>query len=112
MLWHYLGFALVIGIIGSLAGIIAGYLLSESITDLYIGMLGLPYKITDFHWMAMEEGFFIGILPCLIAGIFPALAASRLRPAEAMRTPPPTAGREPLVSVRRPPRCRAARSSS
>jgi len=97
MLWHYLGFALVIGIIGSLAGIIAGYLLSESITDLYIGMLGLPYKITNFHWMAMEEGVFIGILPCLIAGIFPALAASRLRPAEAMRTPPPTAGREPLI---------------
>jgi putative ABC transport system permease protein len=97
MLWHYLGFALVIGIIGSAAGIIAGYLLSASITNLYIGMLGLPYKITNIHWMAMEEGLFIGILPCLIAGIFPALAASRLRPAEAMRTPPPAAGREPLL---------------
>ncbi len=97
VLWHYLSFALVIGIIGSVAGVIAGYLLAETITDLYIGMLGLPYKITDIHWMAMEEGLFIGILPCLIAGIFPALAASRLRPAEAMRTPSPVAGREPLI---------------
>ncbi len=97
VLWHYLSFALVIGIIGSVAGIIAGYLLAESITDLYIGMLGLPYKITGFHWMAMEEGVIIGLLPCLIAGIFPALAASRLRPAAAMRTPPPATGRKPLI---------------
>jgi putative ABC transport system permease protein len=97
MLWHYLSFAIIIGIIGSATGIIAGYFLSASITNLYIGMLGLPYKIMNIHWMAMEEGLFIGILPCLIAGIFPAMAASRLRPAEAMRTPPPAAGREPLL---------------
>ncbi len=97
VLLHYLSFALVIGIIGSVTGVIAGYLLAESITDLYIEMLGLPFKITEFHWMAMEEGLFIGILPSLIAGIFPALNASRLRPAEAMRTPPPVAGREPLI---------------
>ncbi len=97
ILWHYLGFALIIGFIGSIVGMIVGYLLASSITDLYIGMLGLPYKITEIHWIAMEEGVFVGILPCLIAGIFPALAASRLRPAEAMRTPPPTAGRKPLI---------------
>jgi putative ABC transport system permease protein len=97
VLWHYLSFALVIGFIGSVIGIIAGYLLAESITNLYIGMLGLPYKITSFHWMAMEEGIIIGLLPCLIAGIFPALAAARLQPAAAMRTPPPAAGRRPLL---------------
>ena len=97
VLWHFLSFALIIGVIGSAAGIVAGYLLAETITDLYIGMLGLPYKITDIHWMAMEEGLFIGILACLIAGIFPALAASRLRPAEAMRAPAPATGRESLL---------------
>ena len=97
VLWHYLSFALIIGVIGSAAGIVAGYLLAETITDLYIGMLGLPYKITAIHWIAMEEGLFIGILACLIAGIFPALAASRLRPAEAMRTPAPVTGRESLL---------------
>jgi putative ABC transport system permease protein len=97
VLIHYLSFALIIGIIGSVAGMIAGYFLSATITNLYIGMLGLPYKITNIHWMAMEEGLFVGILPCLIAGIFPALNAARLRPAEAMRTPSPVAGREPLI---------------
>jgi putative ABC transport system permease protein len=97
VLWHFLSFALIIGVIGSAAGIIAGYLLAETITDLYIGMLGLPYKITDIHWIAMEEGLFIGIIACLIAGIFPALAASRLRPAEAMRAPAPATGRESLL---------------
>jgi len=97
VLFHYLSFALIIGVIGSVTGMIAGYLLAETITDLYIGMLGLPYKITTIHWMALEEGVFAGILPCLIAGIFPALNASRLLPAEAMRTPPPVAGRKLLI---------------
>lgn len=97
VLLHYLGFALIVGIIGSVTGIIAGYLLATTITNLYIGMLGLPYTLTATHWMAIEEGIIIGILPCLIAGIIPAFTASRLRPAEAMRTPPPTTGREPLI---------------
>ncbi|MBN1190249.1 MAG: FtsX-like permease family protein [Dehalococcoidales bacterium] len=97
VLWHYLGFALVIGVTGSITGVIAGYFLAGSITDLYIEMLGLPYKLAGFHWMAMEEGVIIGILPCLIAGIFPALAASRLQPAEAMRTPSPAGGRKLLI---------------
>ena len=97
VLFHYLGFALFIGVIGSITGIVAGYLLAETITDLYITMLGLPYKITSVHWMAVEEGIIIGILPCLVAGIFPALSAARLRPAAAMRTPPPAAGREPFL---------------
>jgi putative ABC transport system permease protein len=97
ILRHYLSFALLIGVTGAVIGILAGYFLADTITHLYIGMLGLPYTVIDFHWMAMEEGLFIGILPSLIAGIFPALAAARLHPAEAMRTPPPAAGRRPLL---------------
>lgn len=97
ILIHYLSFALVIGIIGAVIGIIAGYFLADTITHLYIGFLGLPYTVTNIHWIAIEEGLFIGIIPSVIAGIFPAWAASRLQPAEAMRTPPPTAGRRPLL---------------
>ncbi len=100
ILLHYLSFALIIGIIGSVLGITAGYFLSELITNFYVGILGLPY--TEIHmgwmeWLAIEEGVMIGVIPCLIAGIIPALAASRLNPSEAMRTPPPTAGRRLLI---------------
>ncbi|MGB2582594.1 MAG: FtsX-like permease family protein [Dehalococcoidia bacterium] len=100
VLVHYLSFALIIGIVGAVAGTIAGYLLSELITKLYTGILGIPYtkiEMNFLQWLAIEEGLFLGILPCAIAGIIPAWAASRLSPSEAMRPPSPTAGRKPLL---------------
>jgi putative ABC transport system permease protein len=97
ILAHYLSFALVIGLVGSVAGTIAGLLLSGAVTKLYISILGLPFTQTEIHWLAIEEGIFIGLLPTLIAGILPALAASRLNPAAAMRTPPPPTGRKLLL---------------
>jgi putative ABC transport system permease protein len=92
VLVHYLGFALLIGIIGAVAGTVAGYFLSGAVTRLYITILGLPYTIIKVHWMAIEEGFLLGVIPCLIAGFLPARTASKLSPAEAMRTPPPVKG--------------------
>ncbi len=100
LLVHYLSFALTIGIVGAIAGTVAGYLLSALVTKLYVGMLGLPYTITKMgwiEWLAIEEGLFAGIFPCVIGGIIPAYVASRLNPAEAMRTPPPAAGRKLML---------------
>ena len=100
VLIHYLSFALVIGIVGAVAGTIAGYLLSEAVTSLYVGFLGLPYTSVEMgwiEWLAIEEGLAAGILPCVVAGIIPAYYASRLSPAEAMRTPSPAGGRKLLL---------------
>jgi putative ABC transport system permease protein len=97
VLVHYLSFALVIGVVGALSGAVVGYLLSEAITNFYIGFLGLPFTKIEMQWLAVAEGIFIGILPCIIAGILPAYSASRIRPAEAMRTPPPATGRKILL---------------
>ena len=97
VLVHYLSFALMIGVLGSVVGTIVGFLLSSVVTHFYVGVIGLPYTRIEPQWMAIEEGLFLGIFPCLIAGILPALAASRLSPAEAMRTPPPAVGRKLLL---------------
>lgn len=100
VLLHYLSFALVIGVAGAVAGTIAGYLLSEVVTQLYVDILGLPYTSTRMglvEWLAIGEGMAAGVLPCIVAGIIPAWSASRLVPSEAMRTPPPSAGRKLLL---------------
>ena len=106
VLMHYLGFALFIGALGAVIGTIAGYLLSELVTNLYVGLLGLPYTSTRMgwvEWMAVTEGVLIGIVPCLVAGSLPALAAARISPAAAMRPPPPTTGRKLLLERIVPP---------
>jgi len=100
VLIHYLSFALIIGVLGAVPGTVAGYLLSEGVTSLYVGFLNLPYTRIEMgwiEWLAIEEGLLLGILPCVIAGIMPARAAAKLIPAEAMRTPPPAAGRRLLL---------------
>jgi len=97
VLRHYLGYALIIGIVGAVAGAIAGYLLSEVVTTFYAGILGLPYAEMHVRWLAIAAGIVLGIIPCVIAGLIPARAASRLSPAEAMRTPAPSAGRRLLL---------------
>lgn len=94
---HYLGFALVIGLVGSMAGIIVGHFLSEGITHFYAGMINLPYTTMEIQWISIGGGIILGLLPCIISGIIPAFTASRILPAEAMRTPAPSAGRKLLI---------------
>ncbi len=100
VLFHYLGFAIIIGLAGSIIGIIVGYLLGGTVTSLYVDILGLPYTRTEMgwvEWLAIEEGIAAGVIPSLIGGLIPALSASRLSPAEAMRPSPPTSGRKLLI---------------
>ncbi len=91
---HYLGFALVIGLVGSMAGIIVGHFLSEGITHFYASMINLPYTTMQIQWISIGGGIILGLLPCIVAGLVPAWSASRIPPAEAMRTPAPSAGRK------------------
>ncbi|NQT73338.1 MAG: FtsX-like permease family protein [Chloroflexi bacterium] len=94
---HYLGFALFIGLVGSIAGIIVGHFLSEGITHFYASMINLPYTTMEIQWISIGGGIILGLLPCIISGIIPAFTASRILPAEAMRTPTPSAGRKLLI---------------
>jgi putative ABC transport system permease protein len=98
VLLHYLSFALIIGAAGAVVGTLAGYFLSEAVTRIYVKTLGLPFISIGTPGMLIAEGFFVGIIPCVIAGIIPSYAASRLKPAEAMRTPTPFRGMKPMFN--------------
>ncbi len=94
---HYLGFALIIGIVGALLGSVAGYFLSEGITKYYATMINLPFTKMSIQWEGLIIGFLLGFLPCFLSGFIPARAAANIPPAEAMRTPTPAAGRKLLL---------------
>lgn len=99
VLWHYMGFALVVGIIGSVIGAVLGHAMAAALTREYIGYLRIPYVVLQPQWAVVLIGMFIGTMVPLAAGLLPAWATSRIRPAEAMRPPAPPAGHRTLIEI-------------
>jgi putative ABC transport system permease protein len=85
---HYLSYALVIGVIGSIAGALLGLPLGAWITKLYAGELGIPIVESRFYPDLILEGAALSLVATIIAGIAPAFGAARLLPAQAMRFDP------------------------
>jgi putative ABC transport system permease protein len=106
VMFHYLGFALIVGIAGSLTGVIAGHLWANGLTEMYVKQLNIPIIETELHWGTILGGFAAGILIPVLAGLIPAWSTMRIQPAEAMRPPAPAAGNRfimtPLLYILRP----------
>ncbi len=103
---HYLGFAILVGLAGSLAGVLAGYLLSFPVTDLFATQVSLPLVKKVPHWNVMVVGVALSLAFAGTAGILPAYRASRERPAETMRGDSPRGGGRRRESQARPLRGR------
>ena len=97
ILAHYLGFALIVGTVGSLLGVGLGYVLSGALTQEYSRQLGLPFMSIVPIWGVATVGIIIGITVPSLAALFPAWATTRIQPAEAMRPASPAAGRRSLL---------------
>jgi putative ABC transport system permease protein len=85
---HFLLFALVIGVIGSVSGALLGLPLGKWITELYAAELGIPIIETRFYPDLILEGAALSLLATIMAAIAPAVGAARLLPAQAMRFDP------------------------
>jgi putative ABC transport system permease protein len=92
ILFHYMGFALVVGIVGSVLGAIAGHLMANGLTAMYVKQLNIPNMIIATHWGVIIVGLIIGIGIPLVAGLLPAWSTLRIQPAEAMRPATPASG--------------------
>lgn len=99
IMFHYMGFALVVGVIGSVLGALLGHAIASFLTSVYAVQLKLPFVAVEPHWYIVGLGALIGIIVPLTAGLLPAWATARMRPAEAMRPPVPRAGHHTLLKV-------------
>lgn len=85
ILEHYLSFALIIGIVGAILGVLAGYGLSYFITTVYAKTLGFPLVRVKTYWLVLGQGMMLSMLFCAFAGFVPAAKSARLDPSKAMR---------------------------
>ena len=96
ILFHYLSFALVIGVLGAIVGAALGYVMSSYITSVYAGTMGIPMTKIKTYWTVVFQGMMLSLVFCAIAGIMPAIRSARLDPSKAMR------GETLEVAYRRP----------
>ena len=94
---HYVLFASIVGISGSLLGGIAGHFMGVWITGWYTTFIQVPYYDTSPKWEVMITGFALAVLVTVAAGLMPAIGASRLTPAEAIGSEAPVSGRAPVL---------------
>jgi putative ABC transport system permease protein len=85
---HFLLYALVIGVLGSVAGVLLGLPLGKWITELYAAELGIPIIETRFYPDLILVGVALSLVATIVAAIAPSYGAARLLPAKAMRFDP------------------------
>jgi len=79
----------VVGVVGTLLGLVLGYLMASALasgsnTFLLQYMPGVHLEIV-IHFCALIGPAFLGIVTTLIAGYLPARSASRISPMEGLR---------------------------
>jgi putative ABC transport system permease protein len=87
IVWRFLGEALLLGVLGGLLGVAAGYALHKVYENYQLAFYGEQngFVPTGFSPLAALIGFAVALVVSLLFGIYPAIRASRLRIIEALR---------------------------
>ncbi len=97
---HYLSFALIIALGGSLLGVGLGLLGARGVAASYVSLLGIPFLQSGVYPGVIAIAVGIAVLSCVLAALVPARNSARLAPAVAMHADPNKSlagGRIPLV---------------
>jgi putative ABC transport system permease protein len=82
---HYLGYGVVVGLVGAIPGVIAGALLAWLIAGVYTSAISVPITVLAIDATTPLTGLAFGLFTGVAAAAFPAWRAVRRAPAEAMR---------------------------
>jgi putative ABC transport system permease protein len=81
---HYLSYALLVGSVGAVTGLVAGYFLADWLTHMYSQSLGIPLVTTVMDWEAVLAGFLLALIVCCLAAALPVRHLIGLPPALVM----------------------------
>ncbi len=91
--------ALLISILGVIAGIALGTLLAYTITRVNTVLLGFEFRTLVLPWQSVVIASVLGIVVSLLAGLLPALSAGQTRPLSASRQADNMATAKPRIGT-------------
>lgn len=77
--------SLIIGVIGSVAGMLLGWLISYAVSKMYLGLGNVEYLPITFLTKHYLQGGAFGIVTAFFAGYIPAVKASKVDPVQIIR---------------------------
>ena len=86
---HYLKFVLVIGVLGTAIGGVAGYRLGEGLLGLYTDFFRFPELVYQMDWRSLGVALGVSLGASALGVLSVVRQAVKLPPAEAMRPEPP-----------------------
>lgn len=97
IVFHYLGFGLIIGLSGALLGMVLGWYLQVATLNMYKQLFAMPGIEPHLHHNIYVTGALIALFFSVAGAIKGSWVAAKLAPAEAMRPPPPEKGGKVLI---------------
>ncbi|WP_097025975.1 ABC transporter permease [Clostridium peptidivorans] len=97
ILYHYVSYAIFVGVIGGLIGGLSGIALAVPMTEMYKNYFSIPNLTSSFSIKYMILGIVISLLVSIFAGIQGSKKVLKLEPAEAMRPENPKASKKTLI---------------
>ncbi|MDI6706014.1 MAG: FtsX-like permease family protein [Bacillota bacterium] len=94
ILFHYLGYALFVGLAGSMLGSLAGVWLGGALTRYYLVYFNIPVLQVKTYIGVIAAGILMSLAFCGIAGLNAAKRVLKIAPAEAMRPVAPAGGKK------------------
>lgn len=92
ILSHYTKYSILIGLVGSIVGIILSIPLSSLFTELYIMYMNIPLFKMKVYYIYFVYGILLTSIFCIISGLMGARSVIKILPADSMRPEAPKAG--------------------
>lgn len=97
ILSHYTKYAISIGMIGSVIGIVGGILLSGPMSQVFAIYFNIPFIRIEIYYAFILKAILLTSIFCIISGLIGARSVLRIMPADSMRPEAPKTGKRILI---------------
>ncbi len=97
IIWHYLGYAGLISLLGSGIGCVWGTYMGTTVLDMYRDIYHFPVMENIVYYDVFFITTILSLFYCWLAGVFAVWQVTQISPATAMRPSPPVVGKHIIL---------------